>query len=271
MSKRFYDTTIWDKPWYRLLSPANKKAWDYINAKCDGVGVWTPDFEGASFFINEAPTWETLLSSCNDNIIVLPNGKWWLVYFCEFQYGPLSADIKNKPHASYLSLLAKHGLLKYFTLSPSGYKLDSIVYARGIDTLQEKEEETDKEKDTETETEESDELPEEARAMASLLATLHTAQIDAKYSPPEAQVEKWADDIDKLNRIDGRDWTDIERVIRWVKTPGQFWAPNIMSGKKLRDKFAQIWPQIVAIPKRGGPQYETGANPYKREYSLGEK
>ena len=259
MSKRFYDTTIWDKPWYRKLSPANKKAWDYINAKCDGVGLWTPDFEGAAFFINDEPDWDDLVSSCNDNIIVLPNGKWWLVDFCEFQYGPISADPKNKPHASYLSLLSRHGLLQFFELSNQGYKVSPLLLARGMDTLQEKEEEKEKEieKDKETEKEEEKEncaendLPNEAISCASLLFTLHRDNIDRKYDVSDAKVKKWAIDIERINRLDGRSWQEIENVIRWVKRPGEFWGPNIMSGSKLREKFPQV---VAKMSASGKPQ-----------------
>ena len=53
-------------------------------------------------------------------------------------------------------------------------------------------------------------------------------------------IARWAKDIEKLIRIDSRDYSEIERVIRWVKTEGNFWLPNIMSGKKLREKFPQL-------------------------------
>ena len=80
--------------------------------------------------------------------------------------------------------------------------------------------------------------------LAELLRDLHKAH-DSAYSPPKKHVEAWAADIEKLHRIDRRDYADIERVIRWVKTAGNFWLANIMSGAKLREKFAQVYAQML--------------------------
>lgn len=56
---------------------------------------------------------------------------------------------------------------------------------------------------------------------------------------------KWAHDIDALIRIDGRDPPTIRAVIAWVQTPGCFWAGNILSGKKLREKFDTLYAQMT--------------------------
>lgn len=88
-------------------------------------------------------------------------------------------------------------------------------------------------------------LPSETYILADLLSELHTENIDKGYRhcTPQ-QNQRWAEDIDKLNRLDGRSFQDIEKAIRWIKTPGQFWAPNVMSGSKLREKFPTIWAQM---------------------------
>jgi hypothetical protein len=138
VGKRFRDTEIWGKPWYRKLKPAQKVAWDYILDRCDAVGVWVPDFEAAEFFVGERVDWKELEEAANGNIAVLPDGKWFVVDFCGFQYGEL--DEKCKPHASYLSLLRRHGL---------------EGYPKGIHTLQEKEKEKEQEKEPEEEKEEA--------------------------------------------------------------------------------------------------------------------
>ena len=54
----------------------------------------------------------------------------------------------------------------------------------------------------------------------------------------------WARDIDKLLRIDGRRSEDIEAVIAWCQSDGCFWGPNILSGRKLREKFDTMWGQM---------------------------
>ncbi|NCC61606.1 MAG: phage replisome organizer [Verrucomicrobiae bacterium] len=84
-----------------------------------------------------------------------------------------------------------------------------------------------------------------AQDLADLLLTLHTKE-DPKYNP---NTSRWAGDIEKLIRLDERDAEEVERVIRWCKTPGNFWFPNIMSGKKLREKFSMLLLQM----QRDGP------------------
>jgi hypothetical protein len=85
-----------------------------------------------------------------------------------------------------------------------------------------------------------EETPPEAARLASLLFSLHKSALDPKYSVKSKQLENWAADIEKIHRIDGRSWEEIEATIRWVKTPGQFWAANVMSGATLRDRFARL-------------------------------
>jgi len=130
---------MWKKKWFRSLTPAEKAAWFYIKDECDNVGVCVPDFELAEFQIGASVDWENLPGKTNGNIEVLPNGKWFLVDFCAFQYGTLKSDPKNKPHQSYLKLLAYHGLSDRV----------SIDYEKPTHSLKDKDKDTDKETDTE--------------------------------------------------------------------------------------------------------------------------
>lgn len=56
--------------------------------------------------------------------------------------------------------------------------------------------------------------------------------------------ENWSRDIEKLHRIDGRSWEDIEKVIDWSQDSA-FWRTNILSGKKLRDKIDILEDQMA--------------------------
>jgi len=88
--------------------------------------------------------------------------------------------------------------------------------------------------------------------LAELLFTLHK-KYDKAYSPPRKHIETWAEDIEKLHRIDKREYTDIERVIRWVKSDGNFWFSNIMSGAKLCEQFSRLYVQMSqGNPNRQG-------------------
>ncbi len=60
---------------------------------------------------------------------------------------------------------------------------------------------------------------------------------DPKYKNPDFQ--KWADDIDKLIRLDKRTAEEIETVLRWSQRDS-FWQGNILSTSKLRKQFSAL-------------------------------
>lgn len=55
----------------------------------------------------------------------------------------------------------------------------------------------------------------------------------------ERRKQSWAADIDKLIRIDKADVNEIASVIEWCQKDS-FWKANILSGKKLREKYLQL-------------------------------
>ncbi len=52
-------------------------------------------------------------------------------------------------------------------------------------------------------------------------------------------IQTWAKEIDRMIRIDKREAEDIEKVIEWCQADS-FWQNNILSTKKLREKFDQL-------------------------------
>ncbi len=84
--------------------------------------------------------------------------------------------------------------------------------------------------------------------LAKLLVTLHQRNIDSGFAVTEERLKSWRKPISDIERLDGRTTDEIRSVIEWVKTPGNFWGPNIMSGKKLREQF----PRLVADMKTKG-------------------
>ena len=96
-------------------------------------------------------------------------------------------------------------------------------------------------------------IPEQAKRLALLLYDLHR-QIDTHFTTSQKHIEQWAKDIEKLNRIDKRSYEDIEKVIRWIKTAGNFWCPNIISGSKLREKYPQVFLQMQQQHTRDPPE-----------------
>jgi len=115
MPKRFTDTDIWKKKWYRQLPPAEKIGFKYIMENCDNVGVWDGDTDVADFLIGDKVDWGSLPDKTNGNIELLKCGKWWLVDFVRFQHSDLFSGSQSNACKSYVRLLQKHGLYERFT------------------------------------------------------------------------------------------------------------------------------------------------------------
>lgn len=96
-------------------------------------------------------------------------------------------------------------------------------------------------------------IPEQAERLAHLLYDLHRL-VDPHFTTSQKHIEQWAKDIEKLNRIDKRSYEDIEKAIRWIKTAGNFWCPNIISGSKLREKYPQVFLQMQQQYARSPPE-----------------
>lgn len=109
---RFVETTRWQDPWFRQLSPDAKLAFSYMCDNADCVGVWAADFDLATFCIlgreRREFDWDSILEEFGNRIRKLRDGKIWLTRFVAFQYGELTPTCK--PHLKYLKTLAEHGI-----------------------------------------------------------------------------------------------------------------------------------------------------------------
>jgi hypothetical protein len=78
--------------------------------------------------------------------------------------------------------------------------------------------------------------------LAALLLASHRKEYPDYLSGKDTKkiTEKWAEDIEKLIRIDKKPPETIRQVILWVKTASNFWFHNIESGRKLREKFERL-------------------------------
>ncbi len=62
---------------------------------------------------------------------------------------------------------------------------------------------------------------------------------EPKFPQSEQQRQRWAKDIDLMLRLDKVEADDIAAVIEWSQQD-DFWRSNILSGKKLREKYPQL-------------------------------
>jgi hypothetical protein len=90
----------------------------------------------------------------------------------------------------------------------------------------------------------------EPTRLANLLADL----IAADGSKRPNVTATWVTDMDRFLRLDEKSPADIERYMRWLFQSrdeiASFWAPNIRSPKKLREKYDTIRAQVNRRPGR---------------------
>lgn len=96
---------------------------------------------------------------------------------------------------------------------------------------------------------------------ADEISTYLATNIQLEYKDAKMNSNLWAKDIEKALRIDRRTKEQLIACIDWIYTDGKFWIPNILSGKKLREKFDQLAIQM----KR--PQNSFTSQQTKREKS----
>lgn len=76
----------------------------------------------------------------------------------------------------------------------------------------------------------------------------------------QPNVQKWASDFDKILRIDKRPVEDIRSVMAWAQRDS-FWKSNILSPKKLRDKFDTLYMQMNSRgPRQDKPTQQNTPN-----------
>lgn len=64
----------------------------------------------------------------------------------------------------------------------------------------------------------------------------------------KADLQKWSDEMRKLIEIDKQDKHLVRAVMDWVTTDS-FWKTNVLSAKKLRDKFGELAIKMKANSK----------------------
>mgnify|MGYP003132936287 FL=1 len=116
MAKRFIDTKIWDKAWFRKLDTDSKLLWVYILTKCDHAGILDGDWEAASFFLgSNISEYEEIPDVIRDKMIPISDDQFFIPSFIDYQYGTLR--INSKPHLSVIKRLEEKGLNNYLQKS----------------------------------------------------------------------------------------------------------------------------------------------------------
>lgn len=78
--------------------------------------------------------------------------------------------------------------------------------------------------------------------LSNLLADL-IAENDPNHKRPNV-TKRWADEEDRMLRIDGRKPHEAERLIRWTQA-NSFWRGNVLSMPRFREKYGQLYQAAV--------------------------
>lgn len=135
MAKRFIDTKIWDKAWFRKLDTNSKLIWIYILTKCDHAGILDADWEAMNFFIGtNVNDFDKIPESIKNKMQMIDDNQFFIPSFIEYQYGALR--INSKPHLSVIKRLEEKGLNDY--LQRVMVTLKDIDKDKDIDKRQDK-------------------------------------------------------------------------------------------------------------------------------------
>ena len=112
MAKRFIDTNIWNKAWFRKLDTNSKLIWIYVLTKCDHAGIFDADYEAMNFYIGTAlEDFKDIPVTIREKMQLIEDNQFFIPSFIEYQYGTLR--INSKPHLSVIKRLEEKGLNNY--------------------------------------------------------------------------------------------------------------------------------------------------------------
>ena len=128
MAKRFIDTEIWNKKWFREFTPESKCFWFWLQAECDNAGVLADlDLGLAKYQVGknkqgEYPTEEDF-QPVLDMIVEIDETLSWIPKFVTFQYSELKETCR--PHQSVIRKLKERGLYEEYEqyFAKSGKKI----------------------------------------------------------------------------------------------------------------------------------------------------
>ena len=78
-----------------------------------------------------------------------------------------------------------------------------------------------------------------AEYMAKKILAHTPTYLHLKPEKRKATIDRWAEDIEKLLRIDGVDVDEFRQVLQFCMNDS-FWQSNVLSGQKLREQYPQL-------------------------------
>ena len=117
--KRFIDSKLFDKIWFRKLPPRYKLFWLYILGTCNRAGMWDVDEDMLQFRLRIDPPIDLkdFLKTMDGKIVEIDDGeKWYIVDYIRVQYGELKKNYNA--HADVIKLVYQYKLHEQFEVLP---------------------------------------------------------------------------------------------------------------------------------------------------------
>lgn len=116
LAKRYIDTKIWDKAWFRRLAVEVKGVWLYLITRCDHAGILDFDYDSFNFHLSVTHSEEMylkLFEQFEGRILLYENNtKVWVKTFIDYQYGGLeNLNANVRPQKAVIDRLSNQGLL----------------------------------------------------------------------------------------------------------------------------------------------------------------
>ena len=116
LAKRYIDTKLWDKAWFRRLGVETKAIWLYLITRCDHAGIIDFDYDSFNFHLSVSHDEEMYLRLFKqfEGRVVLyeADTKIWVKTFINYQYGGLETLNPNvRPQKAVIDRLINQGLL----------------------------------------------------------------------------------------------------------------------------------------------------------------
>lgn len=146
MAKRLTESEKWKDPWFSNLTNDEKIVWLYLLDDCDNAGVWQSNIKLLNFNCNTNFTEDDLMLIFSERFVKISSDRFFIIKFCEFQYGINFIETKNKAVVSAINKLKQYNLIKE---NDKGINTLSIPYQYSIDTPKDKDQEQDKAKNQE--------------------------------------------------------------------------------------------------------------------------
>ena len=150
MAKRMTETEKWKDPWFSNLTNDERIAWLYLLDDCDNAGVWQCNIRNLNFNCNTNFTEEELMSIFSERFVKISSDRFFIIKFCEFQYGIDFLNKKSKPVLSAIDKLKKYNLIEENNKSKLTLNIplpNPYLTTKDKDQEQEKDKAKDKDKD----------------------------------------------------------------------------------------------------------------------------